>query len=264
MIKYGMHKILNLYKPVGITPNQLIQKLRIEYPELKDIKIGFAGRLDPLAHGVMLLMLGDATKERNKYLGLSKEYEFEILFGVNTDTYDALGILEKYKVRVFPEDLKKQIKKYIKSKIGTHMQAYPPYSSKEVHGKPLYQWARENKLSEINIPTREIVIYNFELLSIRDVPSAAIKKRIVENIQKVDGDFRQLEILEKWHNLFEKNDIPSFRIARCKINCSTGTYVRSLVHEIGDQMITGAIAIEIVRTRVGEYVLQDSATLNSV
>ena len=65
-----MGSVLSIYKPIGVTPNQIIEKLREAQPEYQDIKIGFAGRLDPLAHGLLLLMTGDETKDRDKYLGL--------------------------------------------------------------------------------------------------------------------------------------------------------------------------------------------------
>src|SRR3712207_2873397 len=93
-----MNKILNIYKPVGFTPLEMITALLKEFPEYKDKKIGYAGRLDPLAHGVLLLMIGDATKQRKDYLGLDKMYEFEVLFGVETDTYDLLGFVKERKV----------------------------------------------------------------------------------------------------------------------------------------------------------------------
>ncbi len=256
-----MNKLLNIYKPIGLTPLQLITKLRKEHEEYKDIKIGFAGRLDPLAHGVMVLMIGEETKNRDKYLNLDKEYEFEVLFGCATDTYDALGYLQNKVTKPIPVDLDEKIKKFINSKIGKQKQAYPPYSSKEVKGKPLFQWARENKLSEIKIPEREIEIHDFELLILNQIPADKIRKRIIENINSVDGDFRQKEILKKWHNFFELNHNQQFTVAKFKINCSRGSYVRSLANELGELVSTGAIALSILRTKVGEYVLQDSIRL---
>ena len=77
-----MHQIISVYKPKGITPYQLIQYVKQTYPEYHNKKIGFAGRLDPLAHGVMLLMVDEATKERDKYLTLPKEYACEAIFGM--------------------------------------------------------------------------------------------------------------------------------------------------------------------------------------
>lgn len=253
-----MKQILNIYKPIGLTPLQLINKLRNERSELGNIKIGFAGRLDPLAHGVMLLMIGEETKNRSEYLGLPKEYEFEVLFGVSTDTYDALGILQNINLESDPVNLLEQINNFIKSKIGKQIQLYPPYSSKEVNGKPLFEWARENRMKEIEIPEREIEIYNFELLNISQPPSEEIHKKIITNIKRVDGDFRQKEILKKWNDLFKVNKHKKLTVAGFRINCSSGTYVRSIANEMGQKLGTGAIAFSIYRTKVGEYKINDS------
>ncbi|HVF69593.1 MAG TPA: hypothetical protein VNA13_03435 [Xanthomonadales bacterium] len=309
-----MTGILNIYKPLGLTPVQLINKLRKERSELNNLKIGFAGRLDPLAHGVILMMIGEETKNRDKYLGLDKEYEFEVLFGVTTDTYDALGLItsssseqsESRSNKIIQQfnnstasrqaptnrdpdqigartmNFEGQIKNFIKSKIGKQIQLYPPYSSKEINGKPLYQWARENKLSEIQIPEKEIVIYSIELISIQSKSADFIKNKITKNINRVDGDFRQEEILNKWESFFSfysssgalvesrSNSSPqgrtlniknTFSVAKFKINCSSGTYIRSLANNLGEISGSGAIALSILRTRVGENVLEDSIRL---
>ena len=258
---YQMSKILNVYKTIGWTPLQLIIKLRNERSEFSNLKIGFAGRLDPLAHGVMLLMLGDETKNRNKYLNLDKEYEFEVLFGAATDTFDSLGFLISKTFKPVPTDLEKQIKQFIKTKTGKQTQSYPPYSSKEVGGKPLYLWTRENKLSKIKIPEREIEIYKFELLKLNQIPADEIRKRIIENIKRVDGDFRQLETLEKWDKFFNANNTKTLTVAKFRIKCSSGTYVRSLANELGKTLNSAAIAIDILRTKVGEHDLKDSMRL---
>jgi len=254
-----MDKIINIYKPIGLTPYQLIQKLRFTKKEFQQIKIGFAGRLDPLAHGVMILMIGVETKNRDKYLGLPKEYEFEVMFGVSTDTYDALGIIQSCHPEFVWGSIKiNQIKNFIKTKMGKQIQQYPPYSSKEINGKPLHQWARENRLSEIKIPEREIEIYKFKLLNIKKITVEEIKNKIAENFKNVDGDFRQSEILKKWDALFTGNKVEHFTIAKFKVNCSSGTYVRSLANEMGEFLDTGAIALSILRTKVGKYNLENS------
>ncbi len=258
-----MRKIIKINKPIGITPLQAIDKFRKENLKYRDIKIGIAGRLDPMAQGVLLLMIGAETKNRDKYLSLDKEYEFEVLFGVSTDTYDALGIIKSFNFKIANSSklLKNNIKKFIESKIGKQFQPYPPYSSKEVNGKPLFQWAREKRLGEIKIPTKEIEIYNFELLEIKQIPSKKIKKRIFENINQITGDFRQNEILEKWEEFFEKNAPQTFTVAIFRISCSSGTYVRSLTNEMGEEIGYGAIALDILRTKVGEYKLKTNTKI---
>jgi tRNA pseudouridine55 synthase len=247
--------ILPIYKPKGITPHQLIEQLRKEQPPYQDVVIGYAGRLDPLAHGLMLLMLGDETKNRDNYLSLSKEYTFEILLGVETDTYDVLGIINPPLTKGAQEDLNAKIHSFIASKLGTHQQPYPPYSSKAVHGKPLHWWARNNKLEEITLPTREVTITDFQLSKITKKTRDVIQADIFQQIAAVSGDFRQQAIKESWEVFFKTNNYQTFETATFQLSCSSGTYVRSLAHELGKQLGTGAITLDILRTRVGDYYL---------
>lgn len=277
-----MKNVLNIYKPKGLTPLQTIQLVRKKIPEYEKEKIGFAGRLDPLAHGVLLLMIGEeTTKQKDTFLNLPKEYEFEAVFGVATDTYDSLGLISVIAnaVKQSPDgkiassssiprndklELEKKIKAFIQTKLGKQTQSYPPYSSKTVHGKPLYLWAKENKLSEIVTPTKDIEIFDFQLLGTNKINAEELQTEIVKQIDSVKGDFRQKEIQERWKIFFAKT-VPSvtFQTARFSLSCSSGTYVRSLVNELGRRLGTGAITLEILRTKVGEYLLDDSLKLHN-
>ena len=89
-----MDKVVNVYKPISPTPLQVVEKFREKHPEYAESKISYAGRLDPLAEGVLLLLIDKENKKREKYQKLDKEYEFEVLFGAATDTYDLLGIVD--------------------------------------------------------------------------------------------------------------------------------------------------------------------------
>ena len=102
-----MKNVLNLYKQVGITPLQLIKKFVRSNPEYKDEKLGYAGRLDPMAEGVMIILVGDENKKREKYLDLNKKYEVGILFGVSTDTHDVLGLIERHASHDIIKDYKR-------------------------------------------------------------------------------------------------------------------------------------------------------------
>lgn len=253
--------LLNIYKPKGMTPLEVIKILKEKFPEYKDVKIGYAGRLDPLAHGVLLLMVGETTKQKDKYLNLPKEYEFEVVFGVSTDTYDALGI-PNVLANEAKQSLKNTINTFIKSKLGKHFQPYPPFSSKTVNGKALFWWAKKNKLSEIKIPNRKIEIYDFKLLEVNEISSEDLKKEIIQQIDSVKGDFRQKEIKEKWEEFFgKKAPTGAFQTTRFKISCSSGTYVRSIANELGQKLGNGAITLEILRTKVGEYSIKESLIL---
>lgn len=253
-----MDKILSIYKPQGLTPFQLIEKLREVKTEYKDIKIGFAGRLDPLAHGVMLLTIGEGNKERQKYLNLNKTYRFSVLFGPETDSYDYLGIIEKFQNIKLAADMKKKLEEFIKKHLGKITQSYPPFSSKTINGIQLYKLAKKGQIKDIELPTKEVEIFRFELLSIKEIDSEEIQKQILQNLKKIKGHFRQTKIIKLWKELFKDNLGSKFVMADFEIDCSSGTYVRSLAHNMGIEFGTGAIAFEILRTKVGDFPIEQS------
>lgn len=80
-------------KPIGKTPFEVIQEIKKSHPELKNTKIGYAGRLDPMAEGLLLLLIGEENKKKHAYENLNKTYECEIFFGFATDTYDLMGMI---------------------------------------------------------------------------------------------------------------------------------------------------------------------------
>ena len=259
-----MNKLLNIYKPVGVTPLEVISQLRKEYPEYKDMKIGYAGRLDPLAHGVLLLMVGEAARERDNYLGLDKEYVFEALFGMSTDTYDILGeILDAQSSDISQSIVKEKVNIFVNNHIKTFSLPYPPYSSKTVNGKPLFWWSRQNRLSEIAIPERTITISAFSSLSFASQTSDYLKKYVSERIGLVKGDFRQETVLARWDKILTVSKAGPYLTAKFRISCSSGTYVRSLIHDMGQDAGTGAIALDILRTRAGEHTLDKAIKLKS-
>ena len=81
-----------LYKNLGETPHEAILRYKKDHPEHKDLTMTYAGRLDPMAEGVLLVLSGDLVFEKDKFLDLPKNYEFEILWGFETDTLDLLGL----------------------------------------------------------------------------------------------------------------------------------------------------------------------------
>jgi tRNA U55 pseudouridine synthase TruB len=87
-----MQRYALIEKNVGVTPLQAIETFRKEKPELKDLPLTYAGRLDPMAGGKLLVLIGDECKRREKYDGLDKEYEFEVLLGFASDSGDVLGL----------------------------------------------------------------------------------------------------------------------------------------------------------------------------
>src|SRR3989344_2750066 len=122
--------IHNLYKHRGETPLERIHRFRAEKPKFKDQKFTYLGRLDPMAEGVLLVASGEDVKKKDEFLGLDKEYEFTILFGFATDTYDVLGkIVRVEKLQNLNEN---EVRKVASIYKGEREQKYPPFSSKTV------------------------------------------------------------------------------------------------------------------------------------
>jgi tRNA pseudouridine55 synthase len=253
-----MQKVLNLFKPVGMTPLDVIKEFQNQNPEYQNVKLGYAGRLDPMAEGILLVLVCEENLKRKEYELLPKTYEFTIALGLETDTYDILGILQKKTLQPYDkEKMKSEIEKLIPKYIGKHIQEYPPYSSPRVNGKPLFYWAREGRLDEIEIPKKEIRIYNFQLNSEKSISTSDLQEYIFERINKVKGEFRQQEIKNTWNEFFDKNN-ESISTFTFTIECSSGTYIRSITHELGKNLGTNAIALQINRIKVGEFTIENS------
>ncbi len=251
----GLYHMVNLYKPIGPTTFRLIEKFRQVFPDYQGAVLGFAGRLDPIAEGVVLILVGEENKQRDKYLPLDKEYIFEILFGFATDTFDTLGLITD--MGELPEDWQKKLQKLIPKYQGEILQKFPPYSSKHIKGKALFEWAAEGRLNEIEIPKVKRTIYDIQLLDIYQISEKGLKNRILENISKVEGLFRQEKITEQWRKILNNNS-RSRNIAKIKISASSGTYVRGIADDISKNLGSFAVALSIKRTRVGEYKIEDS------
>ena len=235
------HKI---YKRVGETPLEALEKFRTEQKIDKTVPMTYAGRLDPMAEGELIILIGNECKNKGKYLGLDKEYKVEIVFGIRTDTHDALGLAEIGNMAQNFSLL--DLSKYC----GKFNQEYPPYSSKTVDGIQLHNLAREGNLPD-EMPTKEVEIYSTEIVEKKKILAGDLLKYIISKIDLVHGDFRQDIIKSKWHEVLGKrNSInPYFSSIKCRIKCSSGTYMRSLANQIGRDIGCGGFALTIKRTR---------------
>ncbi len=258
--------LIQAYKERGETPLDVLKRLKNENPEYQYVPMTYAGRLDPMAEGLMLVLTGDDCMKKDEYTNLSKEYEVTILFGFATDTYDFLGVVERPEqnseiIVALPslrglrhdEQFQNSVLGLLENFTGKIDQKYPPYSSRTVNGKPLFQWAREGRLDEITIPSHEVYISNIELIEESKITKTKLAKYIKENIGKIKGDFRQEEILEKWNEVLQNSTEEEFVCIKLKIACSSGTYVRVIAHELGERCGTVALAMHIKRTKIGDY-----------
>lgn len=250
-----LDNVLNLYKKKSETPLQTIERYVKAHPEYKDSRMTYAGRLDPMAEGLLLVLSGAKNNEREAYTGLDKDYEFEFVLGVATDTFDMLGkVLSAGDASKVSE---KMVKDALMKYSGSFDQKYPPYSSKILNGVPLFQLAREGKLNEKDIPSHQVTVASMELLSSRIVSKDDFIESTFAAISAVLGDFRQKEILKAWNAYFA--DGPAqFILYKARVSCGSGFYVRQLVQDIGRDLGTGAVTVSILRTRVGEYKIADS------
>ena len=217
-------------------------------------KITYAGRLDPMAEGLLVLLTGDDVHKKDSYMGLDKVYEIDFMLGPRTDTYDILGLVS-LDSQIFSVLDDKKLAIFIKESLGSFEQPYPPYSSKPVEGKPLFMWARENRLSEIVIPTKKVSIYSIEYKGKKIVSLEDFKNEIITNMRLVEGDFRQDEITDSWKKYLEKQVTKEIEIYTISVSASSGTYMRSLVEALGASLVTGACTLKIKRVSIGDYKL---------
>ena len=250
-----MKKIINLYKKIGETPLEALNKFKSKNISYKDIKMGYAGRLDPMAEGVLIALVGDENKKMKKYMNLSKEYKAEILFGFSSDSNDVLGIPEK------GNNLKKEdeelLKKTIKEFKGKYNQKIPKYSSYRIKGKPMFHYALKN--IEIEEIRKDVIIKSLKIKSTYAISSKRLLKYILNKIKKVKGNFRQEKIAKKWEKLLK--DDKKYYVADISIACSSGTYIRAIADDLGNKMDSKGLLLSLKRTRVGKFNINNSLKL---
>ena len=188
-----------LFKQLGETPNQCLMRYKMANKAYFAVPMTYAGRLDPLAEGLLLVLSGDEVREKEKYLDLKKTYIFEKLWGFSTDTLDVLGMVSEDEISI-PTTI--EIKKALEKEVGKFEQQYPNYSSKPVNGLPLLEWARSGKLHEIEIPSHEVEIFEASHIARKTILGSDLLNEVKTKIKSVVGDFRQKEILNKWMETF--------------------------------------------------------------
>jgi len=215
---YMIDGILLIDKEENITSYTAIRMLKRVLP--KGQKIGHAGTLDPFATGLLIVLLGKATKLMDTIHSLEKEYIVKAEFGYATDTQDCTG--EKIKAsptlsQISEEELKENISKYF---LGNISQLPPQYSAKKINGQKAYDLARQGK--EVVLQPRGVNISRFEIVEY------------------------------EWP------------FVTFKITCSTGTYIRTLVNDLGEKVGTYATAVELRRTRIGEFFVEDAISTKTL
>ena len=216
--KYLKDNIILLNKNKGISSFKIINKLKWL---LNANKVGHAGTLDPLAEGLMVVMLNGATKFSDYLMKKDKEYYVEFELGYETDTYDSEGeVIKKFNGNINLS--KEKIEKIVNEFLGDIEQVPPMYSAIKINGEKLYNLARKGL--EIERESRKVKIYY-----IKDI-------EYNEKINKI-----------------------SFTTG-----VSSGTYIRSLVHDIGEKIGVYATMTKLIRTKIDEYNLEDAILIEDV
>lgn len=213
-----MDGILIINKPKQYTSHDVVAKVK----KICGEKVGHTGTLDPMATGVLPLLLGQGTKLSKYLINHDKTYIATIQLGKKTDTLDSEGsILEE---RLVDGKLlnKENVQRISECQIGKQIQTPPIYSAIKVNGKKLYEYARKGV--EVEIPKREIEIYNIELLDIN-----------------------------------EKDKTIEFRV-----HCSKGTYIRTLCENIAEKLGTIGYMKELNRVQVGQFNLNQAITVEEL
>ncbi|AJQ45223.1 pseudouridine synthase [Ureaplasma diversum] len=153
-----MKNILNIYKPVDWTSNDVVQKVK---KLIKANKVGHAGTLDPNADGVLVLGINEATKQLNQLLLDNKQYLATIQFNTATDTYDVTGtIIQTDNTIIKLEDIKKALEEF---KTNQYYQTPPAYSAIKINGLKAYDLAR--KKIDVKLESRLVKLLDYEIVS---------------------------------------------------------------------------------------------------
>lgn len=215
--------LILVYKRKGKTSRNVVENISKRY----GVKAGHIGTLDPMAKGLLPVLVGNTCKLSKYLMEHDKTYLVEMKFGYNTETLDIEGeILEENKSfrenNIVDNEFFDMIIIAMKKELGTKKQIPPIYSAKKLNGKKLYEIARKDKEKAIEMAkekAKEITIYNMYDISLKEL----------------------------WDNN-PKDIVLSF-----KVECSSGTYIRSLVRDIAENMGTIAIMTDLRRIAVGNY-----------
>lgn len=215
--------LILVYKRKGKTSRNVVENISKKY----GVKAGHIGTLDPMAKGLLPILVGNSCKLSKYLMEHDKTYLVEMKLGYNTETLDIEGkILEEDKSfrenNIVDNEFFDMIIMAMKKELGTKKQIPPIYSAKKLNGKKLYEIARKDKEKAIEMAkekSKEITIYNMYDISLKEL----------------------------WDN--DPKDI----VLSFKVECSSGTYIRSLVRDIAENMGTIAIMTDLRRIAVGNY-----------
>ena len=254
--------ILPIDKPYRWTSADVIRKIKFaacRHFGKKNLKVGHAGTLDPLATGILLVCIGKATKQAEELQRSAKEYVAGVTFGATTPSYD----LEKEINRTYPLDgvSEAAVRKVLPGFLGEQMQVAPLFSAKSVDGVRAYETARklyrealrEGKPFDLDttdlLQANPVNIYELELVRY----SQPGEKRQDVTGSAADGRNGRIHVAD-----ISGYSLPS---AEIRIGCSKGTYIRAFARDLGEALGSGAFLNSLRRTRNGGFSIEDALTL---
>lgn len=258
----AMETLLNLYKERYETPLARVERFRRSNPEYADVPMTYAGRLDPLAEGVLPVLAAEGVHRKEEICALTKRYELTILFGASTDSADVLGKLTASRD---PSEVQRvdtlALTNALIALTGERTQRAPLYSATMHNGAYLHAHVRAGNVPE-ELPVRSITLSGATLIGQRHISVAQLEEEVLRATGSVQGDFRQSEIRATWEETLRHYDaLARYPIALVDVTCSSGTYMRVLAEEVGEALGIEALALSIVRVSVGEMTLEESIRL---
>lgn len=220
-------------KKWGETPLEALERLRVDEKIGADIPMTYAGRLDPAAEGLLIILTGEECKKKEEYNALSKTYEAEIIFGISTDSYDLLGIPT---LGTHAENILEKASEYLKNHLGKQMQNYPAYSSKNID-------------TGLVSPPHEVELFEYKNLRMGERTREEVVARATELAHIVTGDFRQAEITEAWKTIPLSEKLQTIKL---ELKVSSGFYIRQFAEDLGKEFETGACLYSLRRTKIGD------------
>lgn len=243
--------VIPMDKPLRWTSADLVRKVKFQLTHHfhnKKLKVGHAGTLDPLATGVLTVCVGKATKIAEELQSHDKEYIAEIEFGASTASFD----LEQPVDQFFPYEhiTEEMVLGALEQFIGEQEQVPPLFSAKVIGGIRAYEYARSGEPIELRKST--VKIHSIELLEFRagasdDIPAAA------GNVDRIAPEVSAaVKNLHNYHTAVMGSE-GSRPVAKLRIRCSKGTYVRSLARDLGLALNSGAYLLSLRRTASGNF-----------
>jgi tRNA pseudouridine55 synthase len=254
--------VLPVDKPYRWTSADVIRKLKfaaIRHFGKKKLKVGHAGTLDPLATGILLVCIGPATKRAEELQRSPKQYLAGVTFGATTPSYD----LEKEIDRFCPLDgvSEESVRAVLPSFIGEQEQVAPLFSAKSVDGVRAYETARRllKEARRNGTPFDPGDILQSSLINIYDLRLESFAAP-VPGTDAVSGP----AAANARDSRINVADISSYDLptAMIRVDCSKGTYIRSLARDLGEALGSGAFLSSLRRTANGGYTIEDSVTLD--